>query len=76
MSCVRRPDRPDPAEIAELLELQAALTDEEVATVRQWTARPAVLPWTELGTAALDEFLSRFASTAPTACCKRRCTMR
>ena len=49
---------PTPAEIAEVLELQAALTDEEAATMRSWLLRPAVLPWTEVGTAALDEFLS------------------
>jgi membrane-associated phospholipid phosphatase len=52
------PSDPTPAEIAEVLDLQAALTDAEIAAVRQWSSRPAVLPWTELGTAALDEFLS------------------
>jgi membrane-associated phospholipid phosphatase len=52
------PPDPTPAEIAEVHDLQAALTDDVIATVRQWTLRPAVLPWTELGTAALDEFLS------------------
>jgi membrane-associated phospholipid phosphatase len=52
------PSDPTAAEIDEVLSLQAALTDEVTATVRQWTLRPAVLPWTELGTAALDEFFS------------------
>jgi hypothetical protein len=52
------PQDPTPAEIDELLDLQDARTDEMIATIRQWTSRPAVLPWTELGTAALDEFFS------------------
>jgi membrane-associated phospholipid phosphatase len=52
------PIDPTPAEIAEVLEMQAALTEEDIAIMRQWTLRPAVLPWTEAGTAALDEFLS------------------
>ena len=43
--------------------------------IRQWTARPAVLIWTELANAALDEFNSpRSASTGPTPCCRPRCT--
>jgi membrane-associated phospholipid phosphatase len=49
---------PSPAEFDELLGLQAARTDEVIATIRQWTSRPAVLPWTEVATAALDESLS------------------
>jgi len=49
---------PTPAEIDEVLALQDARTDEVVATIRQWKGRPAVLPWTEVATAALDEFLS------------------
>jgi hypothetical protein len=52
------PSDPTPAEIAEVLELQAGLTEEDAALMRQWTLRPAVLPWTEAGTAALDEFFS------------------
>jgi hypothetical protein len=52
------PSDPTAVEIDEVLSLQAALTDEVAATVRQWTLRPAVLPWTELGNAALDEFFS------------------
>jgi membrane-associated phospholipid phosphatase len=49
---------PTPAEIDEMLGFQADRSDEVIATIRQWTSRPAVLPWTEAGTAALDEFLS------------------
>src|SRR3954467_10654280 len=52
------PPDPTPAEIDELLGLQDARTDEVAAAIRQWTGRPAVLPWTELATAALDESLS------------------
>jgi membrane-associated phospholipid phosphatase len=52
------PADPTPAEIAEVMELQAALTDEQAAIMRQWVLRPAVLPWTEAGNAAMDEFLS------------------
>jgi membrane-associated phospholipid phosphatase len=57
---LRPPAPPDPAqaEIAELLALQDARADAVMATMRPWTSRPAVLPWTELATAALDEFLS------------------
>jgi membrane-associated phospholipid phosphatase len=49
---------PTPAEIDELLGFQAARTDEMIATIQQWTSRPAVVPWTELATATLDESLS------------------
>src|SRR5215217_2540666 len=52
------PPDPTPAEIDELLGLQDARTDEVIATIRQWAGRPAVLPWTEVATAAMDEFLS------------------
>jgi membrane-associated phospholipid phosphatase len=52
------PATPTTAEITELIDLQDAMTDEVAAAVRHWTARPAVLPWTELATAALDESLS------------------
>lgn len=52
------PADPTPGELAEVLEVQAAMTDEQAAAMRHWTLRPAVLPWTEAGTAALDEFLS------------------
>ena len=52
------PPDPTPAEIDELLGLQDARTDEMIATIRQWAGRPAVLPWTEAATAALDETLS------------------
>lgn len=52
------PADPTPAEIEELLDLQAKRSDESLAAIRQWTGRPAVIPWTELGAAALDEFLS------------------
>ena len=38
--------------------MQASLTEEDAALMRQWMLRPAVLPWTEAGTAALDEFFS------------------
>ncbi len=49
---------PTPAEIDEVLGFQADRSDEAIATIRHWTSRPAVLPWTEAGTAALDEFFS------------------
>src|SRR5829696_476060 len=52
------PPDPTTAEIDELLALQTDRTDEVIATIRQWTARPAVVAWTELATAALDESLS------------------
>lgn len=52
------PLEPTAAEIDELLALQADRSDEAMTTIRRWTSRPAVLPWTEAGTAALDEFLS------------------
>ena len=52
------PADPTPAEIAEVMDLQAALTEEQGAIMRQWVLRPAVLPWTEAGNAAMDEFLS------------------
>jgi membrane-associated phospholipid phosphatase len=52
------PSEPTPVEITDVLAVQAALTEDDAAIMRQWTLRPAVLPWTEAGTAALDEFLS------------------
>ncbi len=52
------PSDPTQAEITEVLEMQAALTEEDASIMRQWTLRSAVLPWTEVGTAALDEFFS------------------
>src|SRR5262245_23995639 len=52
------PADPTQAEIEELLDLQAKRSDETLAAIRQWTGRPTVIPWTELGAAALDEFLS------------------
>jgi membrane-associated phospholipid phosphatase len=52
------PQDPTSAEIDELLGLQDARSDEVIATIRQWTSRPAVLPWTEVANAALDESLS------------------
>lgn len=52
------PPDPTAAEIDEVLGFQADRSDEVIATIRRWTSRPAVLPWTEAGTAALDEFLS------------------
>jgi membrane-associated phospholipid phosphatase len=52
------PADPTPAEIAEVLEMQAALTDDDAAVMRHWTLRPAVLPWTDIASAAMDEFLS------------------
>src|SRR5215212_11272230 len=52
------PQDPTSAEIDELLGLQDARSDEVIATIRQWTSRPSVLPWTEVATAALDESLS------------------
>lgn len=52
------PPDPTPAVIDEVLGFQADRSDEVIATIRQWTSRPAVLPWTEAGAAALDEFLS------------------
>jgi hypothetical protein len=48
------PQDPTSAEIDELLGLQDARSDEVIATIRQWTSRPAVLPWTEVANAALD----------------------
>ena len=52
------PPDPTPSEIEELLDLQGRRTDETMATIRHWTSRPSVVPWTELAAAALDEFLS------------------
>jgi membrane-associated phospholipid phosphatase len=52
------PADPTAAEIDELLALQTERSDEAITTIRRWTLRPAVLPWTEAGNAALDEFLS------------------
>jgi membrane-associated phospholipid phosphatase len=52
------PPDPTAAEIDELLGFQADRTEETIATIRRWMSRPAVLPWTEAGTTALDEFLS------------------
>lgn len=52
------PSDPTPDEIAELLDFQAKRSDDTLATIRQWTSRPSVIPWTELAAAALDEFLS------------------
>lgn len=52
------PVAPTSAEIDEVLALQDTRTDEVLATIRRWTGRPTVIPWTEAATAALDEFLS------------------
>jgi membrane-associated phospholipid phosphatase len=50
------PADPTPDELAELVQLQADRDDAMVALIQQWNSRPAVLPWTELGNAALAEF--------------------
>jgi membrane-associated phospholipid phosphatase len=49
------PAPPSSAELADVLALQGQRTDETLATIRQWGARPAVLPWTELANEAYVE---------------------
>ena len=50
------PADPTPVEVDELLKLQAERSDETIALMRQWSSRPAVLPWTEVANAAWIEF--------------------
>lgn len=50
------PANPNPDDLAELVQLQATRDDANVALIKQWNSRPAVLPWTELANAALSEF--------------------
>lgn len=50
------PADPTAAELAELVQMQAARDDAAIALITQWNSRPAVLPWTEAANAALAEF--------------------
>lgn len=44
------------ADLAELVQMQAARDDAAIALIKQWNSRPAVLPWVEAADAAFAEF--------------------
>jgi membrane-associated phospholipid phosphatase len=50
------PDAPSQAEIDEVLELQAARTDESTAATVQWHTGPLMTPWSNLALEVMTEF--------------------